>query len=165
MPITGIIFLILLLHPFSLWAGDDPRGQNLRDLSSLRLIIESLTADARQAGITEERIQSQVRAHFRESLPRIVWLEKEGPSIYVRIMLYKRKKDDLYYGMIGVSVDRPVLILSPQGDFPAFSQVWEKTAVFSGGDPLLGTYEILSKLLTLLVEDCRKANPSKGFQE
>jgi hypothetical protein len=158
--IRVFIFLIFLWPSFYLWAGEDPRVQNLRDITSFRVIIESLTADARQAGITEERVQSQVRAHFQESLPRMVWLEKEGPSIYIRIMLYKRKNEDLHYGMIGLSVDRPVLILSPKGDFPAFSQVWEKTAVFSGGDPLLGTFEILSRLLALLVDDFKRANPS-----
>jgi hypothetical protein len=74
-------------------------------------------------------------------------------------MLHKRKAEDLYYGMIGLSVDRPVMVLSPKGDFPTLSQVWEKTAVFSGRDPLLGTFEILSKLLILLIEDLKTANP------
>jgi hypothetical protein len=161
-----IIILTLCLLPFSLHAGEDPRVQNLRDLSAFRVIIESLTPDARQAGLREETIESQVRAHFRESLPRISLDEKEGAAIYIRIMLYKRKAEDLYYGMIGLSVDRPVMVLSAKGDFPALSQVWEKTAVFSGKDPLLGTFEILSKLLTLLIEDLKAANPpprsSKG---
>ena len=153
-----IIFVICFL-PFSLCAGEDPRIQNLRDLSAFRVIIESLTPDARQAGITEETLQSQVRAHFRESFSHISLAEKEGPSIYIRIILYKRKTEDLYYGMIGLSVDRPVMIISAKGDFPTLSQVWEKTAVFSGRDPLLGTFEILSKLLTLLIEDLKAANP------
>jgi hypothetical protein len=154
-----IIIFFLSLLPFSLHAGEDPRVRNLRDLSAFRVMVESLTPDARQAGITEESLQSQVGAHFRESLPRISLFGKEGPSIYIRIMLYKRKGEDLYYGMIGLSVDRPVMILSPKGDFPTLSQVWEKTAVFSGRDPLLGTFEILSKLLTLLIEDLKTANP------
>jgi hypothetical protein len=154
-----IIIFALCFLPFSLHAGEDPRVQNLRDLSAFRVMIESLTPDARQAGVTEETVQRQVRAYFRESLPHISLVEKEGPSIYIRIMLYKRKAEDLYYGMIGLSVDRPVMILSPKGDFPTLSQVWEKTAVFSGRDPLLGTFEILSKLLTLLIEDLKAANP------
>ncbi len=154
-----IIILVICFLPFSLYAGEDPRVQNLRDLSAFRVIIESLTPDARQAGVTEETLQSQVQAHFRESFPHISLAEREGPSIYVRIMLYKRKTEDLYYGMIGLSVDRPVMILSAKGDFPSFSQVWEKTVVFSGKDPLLGTFEILSKLLTLLIEDLKVANP------
>lgn len=161
-----IIIFTLCLLPFPLHAGEDPRVQNLQDLSAFRVVIESLTPDARQAGIREETIESQVRAHFRESLPRISLDAKEGPAIYVRIMLYKRRAEDLYYGMIGLSVDRPVMVLSAKGDFPALSQVWEKTAVFSGKDPLLGTLEILSKLLTLLIEDLKAANPpprsSKG---
>jgi hypothetical protein len=155
----SIFIFTLCLLPFSLHAGEDPRVRNLRDLSAFQVMIESLTPDARQAGITEESLQSQVGAHFRESLPRISLVGKEGPSIYIRIMLYKRKGEDLYYGMIGLSVDRPVMILSPKGDFPTLSQVWEKTAVFSGRDPLLGTFEILSKLLTLLIEDLKTANP------
>jgi hypothetical protein len=154
-----IIIVFLSLLPFSLHAGEDPRVQNLRDLSAFRVIIESLTPDARQAGVTEETLQSQVQAHFRESFPRISLAEKEGPSIYIRIMLYKRKTEDLYYGMIGLSIDRPVMILSAKGDFPSLCQVWEKTVVFSGRDPLLGTFEILSKLLTLLIEDLKAANP------
>lgn len=153
-----IIFALCLL-PFSLHAGEDPRVRNLRDLSSFRVMIESLTPDARQAGITEEALQNQVQAHFRQSLPHISIVEKDGPSIYIRIMLHKRKAEDLYYGMIGLSVDRPVMVLSPKGDFPTLSQVWEKTAVFSGRDPLLGTFEILSKLLILLIEDLKTANP------
>ncbi len=154
-----IIFFFLFLLPFSIHAGEDPRVRNLRDLSAFRVTIESLTPDARRAGVSEEAIESQVRAHFRESLPHVSLIEKEGPSIYIRIMLYKRRAEDLYYGMIGLSVDRPVLILSGKGDFPTLSQVWEKTAVFSGRDPLLGTFEILSKLLTLLIEDLKSANP------
>ncbi len=159
MKLCMIIFALCLL-PFSLHAGEDLRVQNLRDLSAFRVIIESLTPDARQAGITEETIKSQVRAHFRESLPHISFVEKEGPSIYIRIMLYKRKAEDLYYGMIGLSVDRPVMILSAKGDFPSLSQVWEKTAVFSGSNPLPGTFEILSRLLTLLIGDLKAANPA-----
>ncbi len=158
MKLCIIIFVICFL-PFSLYAGDDPRVRNLQDLSAFRMTIESLTPEAKQAGVTEETLQSQVRAHFRESFPHISLAEKEGPSIYIRIMLYKRKTEDLYYGMIGLSVDRPVMILSAKGDFPSFSQVWEKTVVFSGTDPLLGTFEILSKLLTLLIEDLKAANP------
>ncbi len=154
-----IIISVICCLPFSLYAGEDPRVQNLRDLSAFRVIIESLPPDARQAGVTEEALLSQVQAHFRESFPYISLAEKEGPSIYIRIMLYKRKTEDLYYGMIGLSVDRPVMIVSVKGDFPSFSQVWEKTVVFSGRDPLLRTFEILSKLLTLLIEDLKVANP------
>ncbi len=158
MKLCIIIFVICFL-PFSLYADQDPRVHNLRDLSAFRVIVESLTPNARQAGVTEETLQSQVRAHFRDSFPHISLAEKEGPSIYIRVILYKRKTEDLYYGMIGLSVDRPVMILSAKGDFPTLSQVWEKTAVFSGRDPLLGAFEILSKLLTLLIEDLKAANP------
>lgn len=154
-----IIIFTLFLLPFSLHAGEDPRVRNLSDLSGFRVTIESLTPDARQAGVREETIDSQVRAHFRESLPYISLVEKEGPSIYIRIILHKRKAEDLYYGMIGLSVDRPVMILSAKGEVPILAQVWEKTAVFSGRDPLLGTFEILSTLLTLLIEDLKAANP------
>jgi hypothetical protein len=116
-----IIIFVILLHPFSLHASEDPRVRNLRYLSAFRVIIESLTPDARQAGVAEETLQSQVRAHFRQSFPHISLTEKDGPSIYIGVMLYKRKTEDLYYGMIGLSVDRPVMILSAKGDFPTLS--------------------------------------------
>jgi hypothetical protein len=61
--------------------------------------------------------------------------------------------------MINITVDRAVLILSPQGNFPSFSQVWENTMIFSGKDALLGTYEMIAKLLQLLIADLKKANP------
>jgi hypothetical protein len=156
----GLIFLSLFwLSPIISPAGEDPRVWNLRDIPAFQLTVEKPTADARQVGITEEAIRNQVAAHFRAFLPHVSLDGKEGPSLYVRILLYKRKKDDFYYGMIGVYVDRPVTVLTPKGNFPAFSQVWENTAVFSGKDPLLATYEILAKLLTLLIEDFKKANP------
>jgi hypothetical protein len=61
--------------------------------------------------------------------------------------------------MISVNVDRAVMVLSPKENFPTFSQVLENTVVFSGKDPLPGTYRILSDLINLLVEDFKKANP------
>ena len=158
---AGLIFILpFLLCPIHSIAGEDPRVGNLRDIPTLQIIVERPTADAREAGITEEAVRNQVAAHFRTSLPQVSLDGNEGPSLYVRIVLHKRKKDDLYYGMISVHVDRPVIVLSRKGNFPSFSQVWENTVVFSGKDPLPGTYEILAKLLTLLIEDFNKANPS-----
>ena len=60
--------------------------------------------------------------------------------------------------MIGLGVDRPAMIGSCQGDFPGFSQIWEKPEVFSESDPFIGTFEILAKRLTLLIEDFKEAN-------
>ena len=158
----GFIFVLLfLLCPIHSTAGENPQTGNLRDISTFQVIVEKPTADAREAGITEEAARNQVIAHFQASLPEVSLDGKEGPSLYVRIILYKRQKEDLYYGTIGVHVDRPVVVLSPQGNFPAFSQVWENTVVFSGRDPLLGTYEILGKLLGLLIKDFKEANPGK----
>jgi hypothetical protein len=154
-----LFFFSLGLLPFPLLAGESPRVRNLRDLPAFRVLVEHLTPDARQAGISEEAIESQVRANFRQFLPHISLEEKEGPSIYIRIVLHKRKAEDLYYGMIGLSIDRPVMVLSSKGDFPTLSQVWERTAVFSGRDPLLGAFEILARLLNQLIEDLKAANP------
>jgi len=153
------LILILCLFPFSLFADEDPRVQNLRGISAFCLTVETLTPDARQVGINEEVVKSQVAAHFKAYLAHIPLVEKDAPSLYIRIVLHKRKGEDLHYGLISLNVDRPVVILSPGGNFPSLSQVWEKTVVFSGRDPLLGTFEILSKLLTLLIEDFKKANP------
>ena len=157
---AGLIFVFLFfLFPVNSPAQEDPKVWNLRGISAFQLIVEKPTPDARAAGMTEEAIRNQVVAFFQTFLPHIVLDRKEGPSLYVRIILHKRQKEDLYYGTIGVYIDRAVIVLSTQGNFPAFSQVWENTAVFSGRDPLLGTYEILAKLLNLLVEDFKKANP------
>jgi hypothetical protein len=159
--VSLIFILLFLLCPIHSPAGEDPKVWSLRGISAFQLIVEKPTPDAREAGITEEAIRNQVGAFFTAFLPHVPLDGKEGPSLYVRIILYKRQKEDLYYGTIGVHIDRAVTVLSPQGDFPAFSQVWENTAVFSGRDPLLATYEILAKLLNLLVEDFKEANPSK----
>jgi len=157
---AGFIFAFLLcLVPVPSSAGEDPKVRNLGGISAFQLIVEQPTADARNAGITESAIRNQVAAFFKTFIPHIPLDAKEGPSLYVRIVLHKRKQEDLYYGTIGVHVDRAVIILSPKGNFPAFSQIWENTVVFSGRDPLTGTYEILAKLLNLLVEDFKKANP------
>jgi hypothetical protein len=159
---AGFIFVFLLcLFPVSSPAQEDPKVGNLRGISAFQLIVEKLTSDARAAGMAEEAIRNQVVAFFQTFLPHIPLDGKEAPSLYVRIILHKRQKEDLYYGTIGVHIDRAVIVLSPQGNFPAFSQVWENTAVFSGRDPVLGTYEILGKLLTLLIEDFKEANPRK----
>ncbi len=157
--IPVVILVVLLVS--TVWAHEDPKSGNLKAISSFRLVVEELSRDAVEAGITEDRIRSQAAEHLKASLPEVRISEKDGAALYLRVVLYKRKTDDLYYGMIGVSVDRAVTILSPKGNFPAFSQVWEKTAVFSGRDPLLGTFEILSKLLNVLAQDFRKANPKK----
>ncbi|MBM4332743.1 MAG: hypothetical protein FJ117_16280 [Deltaproteobacteria bacterium] len=154
---VNFIFLLLML-PFPSFAGEEPKARNLQGIFALQLIVERPTEDARGAGITEEAIRNQVTATFKSSLPQVALDAKEGPALYVRFVLHKRKIEDLYYGMINVSVDRAVMVLSPNGNFPAFSQVWEKTVVFSGRDPLLGAYEIMAKLLNLLVEDWKKVN-------
>ena len=152
-------FLLALLFPLAAQAGEEGKAGNLRGIDSFQVIVETLTQDAYQAGVTEEAVKSQVAAHFKASLPHISLLGEEGPSLYVRIVLHRRQKEDLYYGMISVNVDRPVLVLTPRENFPALSQVWEKTAVFSGRDPLLATFQILAKLLVILIEDFKKANP------
>lgn len=151
--------LIITLLPFPALGGENPKVHNLRGISAFQLVIEEPTRDAREAGINEEAIKKQVVAILKKELPKLTLNAKEGPSLYVRVALYKRKTEDLYYGMINVSVDRAVLILAPQGNFPSFSQVWENTIVFSGRDPLLATYEIIGKLLQLLIADFKKANP------
>lgn len=152
------LFLISLLASPT-YGSENPKVRNLQGISSLQLVIEEPTKAAREAGITEEAIRKQVIAIFKKALPRVILGAKEGPSLYVRVALYKRKNEDLYYGMINVTIDRAVLILSPQGNFPSFSQVWENTIIFSGKDPLLGTYEMIAQLLHLLVADFKKANP------
>jgi len=157
--IRMVILLILpFLYPLPPSAGGNPKIGNLRPIPSLRNLAETLTPDARQSGITEERVQSRVRAHFREWPPRVAILEKDGPSLYVRFVLYKKKSQDLYDGMIGLGADRPAMIGSSQGDFPGFSQIWEKPEVFSESDPFIGTFEILAERLSLLIEDFKEAN-------
>jgi len=156
------IFLIILFINLFCSAAlgvENPKVRNLQGVSSLQIVIEEPTRDARQAGIKEEAIKNQVMAIFKKELPKLKIGAKEGPSLYIRVALYKRKTDDLYYGMVNITVDRAVLILSPQGNFPSFSQVWENTMIFSGKDPLLGTYEMIAKLLQLLIDDLKKANP------
>lgn len=151
-------FVFIFLCPAA-QAVENPKVRNLQGISSLQIVIEEPTRDAREAGIREEAIKNQVKAVFKKELPKLKIGAKEGPSLYIRVALYKRKAEDLYYGMINVTVDRAVLILSPQGNFPSFSQVWENTMIFSGKDALLGTYDMISKLLQLLITDLKKANP------
>jgi len=161
MPNRIVIFLalpLILTLSSRLLAAEDPEVQNLRYISTLRVVVESLTPDARQAGITEEMVKGQIASFFKDSLPQIT-SNGDGPSLYLRIVLHKRKDEDLYYGMIGLSVDRPVMVLSSRGEFPAWSQVWGKNMVFSGKDPVMATFEIIFKLLSLLSEDFKKANP------
>jgi hypothetical protein len=156
----GLTFIFFFfLPPIASLAGENSKVWNLRDISAFQLIVERPTEDAREVGITEEAVRNQIAALFKASLSRVPLDRKEGPSLYVRIVLYKRQKEDLYYGMISVNVDRAVMVLSPRENFPTFSQVWENTVVFSGRDPLPGTYRILADLINLLVEDFKKANP------
>jgi hypothetical protein len=157
---AGLTFIVFfLLPPIASLAGEDSKVWNLRNISAFQLIVERATEDAREVGITEEAVRNQVAALFKASLSHVPLDRKGGPSLYVRIVLYKRQNEDLYYGMISVNVDRAVMVLSPKENFPTFSQVWENTVVFSGKDPLPGTYRILSDLINLLVEDFKKANP------
>ena len=157
---AGLTFIFFfLLPPIPSLAGEDSKVWNLRDISAFQLIVERPTEDAREVGITEEAVRNQVAALFKASLSHVPLDRKEGPSLYVRIILYKRQKEDLYYGVISVNVDRAVMVLSPKENFPTFSQVWENTVVFSGRDPLPATYRILAGLINLLVGDFRKANP------
>ena len=154
------LLLFLFFFPFPpLPEAAEPRVWNLQGISALQVVVEGITKDGREAGISEDAVRSQVKALFRASLPQVPLDKAEGPSLYVQILLYKRQKEDLYYGMVSVGVDRPVMVLSEPKNFPAFSQVWQNTIVFSGKDPLLGTYEILAKLVNLLIEDLKKANP------
>ncbi len=153
------LFLFMVFLSSGAQSSENPKVRNLQGISSLQIVIEEPTRDAREAGIKEEAIKNQVQAVFKKELPKIKIAAKEGPSLYIRVALYKRKTDDLYYGMINVTVDRAVLILSPKGNFPSFSQVWENTMIFSGKDPLLGTYEMIGQLLQLLIRDLKKANP------
>ncbi len=153
------LFLFMVFLSSGAQSSENPKVRNLQGISSLQIVIEEPTRDAREAGIKEEAIKNQVQAVFKKELPKIKIGAKEGPSLYIRVALYKRKTDDLYYGMINVTVDRAVLILSPKGNFPSFSQVWENTMIFSGKDPLLGTYEMIGQLLQLLIRDLKKANP------
>ncbi|MGQ9696127.1 MAG: hypothetical protein ACUVWV_15440 [Thermodesulfobacteriota bacterium] len=154
-----LIFLLITFFPSPTQSIENPKVWNLQGISSFQIVIEDPTRDAREAGIKEEAIKNQVKAIFKKELPKIKMGAKEGPSLYIRVALYKRIADDLYYGMINVTVDRAVLILSPPENFPSFSQVWENTIIFSGKDPLLGTYEMIGKLLQLLIRDLKKANP------
>lgn len=154
-----LIFLLITFFPSPGQGIENPKVRNLQGISSLQIVIEDPTRDAREAGIKGEAIKNQVQAIFKKELPGLKIGAKEGPSLYIRVALYKRKADDLYYGMINVTVDRAVLIISPPGNFPSFSQVWENTIIFSGKDPLLGTYEMIGKLLQLLIKDLKEANP------
>lgn len=153
----ALLISIALTPPSS--NAQEYEALNLRHISGVHLLVESITPDARRAGVTEEMIKSQVAAHFKESLPQVALTENKGILVYVRIVIHKRKDEELHYGFISLSVDRPVTVLSSMGDFPAVCQVWGRTAVFSGRDPLLGTFEILSRLTTLLIQDFQKANP------
>ncbi len=153
------LFLFMFFLSSGVQSSENPKVRNLQGIASLQIVIEEPTRDAREAGIKEEAIKNQVQAVFKKELPQLKIGAKEGPSLYIRVALYKRKTDDLYYGMVNVTVDRAVLILSPKGNFPSFSQVWENTIIFSGKDPLLGTYEMIGQLLQLLIRDLKKANP------
>lgn len=155
----AVLLSLLVAGPPAGQAEEDLKARSLRGITAFQLIVERPTEDAVKAGLSEEGIRGQVTALFRAALPQVSLEGENAPALYVRIVLHKRQKEDLYYGTINVSVDRPVLILSPGGDFPAFSQVWESTLVFSGRDPVLGTFELLPRLIQLLVADFKKANP------
>ena len=155
---TLIFIFLFSLFPISSAADENPKAGNLRGITGFQLIVERPTDDALKIGINEEAVKNQVAAIFKASLPQVALDGKGSPSLYVRVVLHKRKKDDLYYGMINVAIDRAVIVLSPPGNFSTFSQVWENSMVFSGGDPLLATYEILARLLNFMIEDFQKAN-------
>lgn len=154
---AGSLILALFL-PANLWA-DDLKVRNLVDIHGFQLVVERPTEDGLQVGIREEQIKNQVASLFKTLLPQVPLDLKDAPLLYVRVILYKRKKEDLYYGTVSVAVDRPVQIIVPGRPFPALAQVWDQTVVFSGRDPLMGTYEMVAKLIRLLIEDFKKANP------
>lgn len=164
------LFLFLFwLFPSPIGAlEEDPKIWNLQGISALQLVVERPTADALQAGISEQILKDQVSALFQSSLPRMIINQRDSPSLYVRVVLHKRQMEDLYYGSINVTIDRPVLVLFPGGSFPALSQVWESSMVFSGRDPVLATYQILARLVSLLIEDLKKASqkpPTRGNRQ
>lgn len=159
MTALGWLALLLLFLPASGILADEGKARHLKGIPGFTLIVEKPTEDGQRAGIREEALRDQVIALFQSSLAHVPLDFKGGPILYIRVLLYKRKSEDLYYGTVSLAVDRPVSILSPSGDFLALAQVWENTIVFSGREPLLSVYQMVAQLTRLLIEDYRKANP------
>jgi len=130
MTAMALIGLFLLFLPASLGRADEGKARHLKGIPGFQLIVEKPTEDCRRVGIQEESLRDPVVAIFRSSRTDIPLDLKDGPILYLRVLLDKRKSEDLYHGTVSVAVDRPVYILSAGGDFPAIAQVWENTIVF-----------------------------------
>ena len=157
------LYLILSLVILTLAVPVESRGQNLAKLREVNILVEEMSSESKELGLTREDLKNHAFVLLRNKLPRLVINESATEHIYIRVHLaysgLEGRRKVGYFGVTEVKVFRVVAIAKTK-KFTAAS-VWDNYNLLTGSldRPTAFVRESLDRLLTKFAADWIRDNP------
>jgi hypothetical protein len=141
---------------------DAAEEDGLRALTRVHIIIEDLSVQAKEIGITEENLETQTLVAIKRDIPKMVVTKEALTAVYVRVNGYLLEHGGCVVSLV-VEVMRPITILGEDGSplHSSVGTVWETGALLSGNtiDMPQRVSNTVSEKITKLAALYYKANP------
>ncbi len=155
----GLAFALLLTPLSGEGAGCNPPGcQNLKGITRVKFLVESLAPATKELGITREDLRSTALVALRSKLPRLEVSRDAKTYIYVSVVAYP------VAGGFAAHVSMQLYKYVWKKNLSLVLEVyWNESSLLAGprSDASRRVGEEVEKYLTRFAADWDKANPGK----
>ena len=161
------LYLPLFLALLILTVPKESIGQNgqLANIHQIGIVIEDLTDDAKELGLTKHGLKNHALVLLRSKLPYLNVHESAPEKILIAVPLYYLTIDDRskigFYGSVMVRVFRPVTVNATGKLMRAVVWLESYTALSALDIGPATVREPLDQLLTIFAADWYRDNPTK----
>jgi hypothetical protein len=136
-------------------------GQKFKDLKELGIVVEDLDADATNAGLTRDNLDSQTLVAIKRDIPKLKISETANSYLYIRVTTIADKTGCAINFFI--SLNRLVNVVGDGGSEtgPTRAAVWDKGILLTGacGHMPSKLHEVINDEVTLFAAEYYKENP------
>jgi len=151
------------------WASGEYERETLKDIKGFQFAVENLSSDAKDAGLSKERLQTLVELKLRMAGVKVL-TQKERlatagkPYLYLNVNVIETRKG--HYA-VGVSLDfNQEVYLSRNTNIKCVAATWQVDSINAGGNLTeedLKNYveKSIEKDLDIFLNDYLAANPKE----
>ena len=153
------VFLVLLGASASFGFGQDFKVESLKNLKAIDVVVEGVSSEGRQTGLTTDQIETDVELQLRKV--GITIDESVSEYLYVNANIMKLESRDSYIYGISVAVWQPAYLRRDSSILTFGAATWDKSTVgiTPGNFAKNNIREAIRELVDQFLNDYLSVNP------
>ncbi|MBA2494834.1 MAG: hypothetical protein H0V31_09095 [Acidobacteria bacterium] len=161
-----LLLLAWLTLPNQIFSQGVLQIKSLEGFDTLNVLVEDLSPDLEQAGLTRAQIKTDVEIKLHRVGFKIPSIEKGffTPYIYLHISVGAPKTNSGFFSFTVKTALRQEIVLKRNKSITLFAPTWETTAGGVGTDKIREIRDVISDQVDEFINDYLKANTSTAKQ-